>query len=188
MTWLLHLVLNTPLASPEPSAQELRALEAGRVVVRSDTGRGGSSGLSMRLVEATAERIWQVVLDFDAYVDFLPYVTASWTEGTPQSLGSGRYRWGMELTTRGVTTRYRVDCHREDKGMLDWAMTPVGVSPMRGSTGSWQVLPWDQQRVLLVYVATVDTAWWVPPSVHRQAADRGLSGIVELVAQQAEER
>lgn len=187
MTWLLHLVLSTPLASPEPNAAELRALEAGRVVVRSDTGRGGSMGLSMRLVQASAERIWEVVLDFDGYVDFLPYVTASWTEGTPTQLGEGRYRWGMELTTRGVTTRYSVDCRRAE-GELDWTMSPVGASPMRSSTGSWRVVPWDAQRVLLVYVATVDTAWWVPPSVHRQAADRGLSGIVDLVAQQAEAR
>ncbi len=187
MTWLLHLVLSSPLASPEPSAVELQQLEAGRVVVRSDTARGGSTGLSMRLVEATAEQIWAVVLDFDGYVDFLPYVTASWTESGPAELGPGRYRWGMELTTRGVTTRYRVDC-RGAEGELDWTMRPVGASPMRSSTGSWRVLPWDAHRVLLVYVASVDTAWWVPPSLHRQAADRGLSGIVELVAQQAEDR
>ena len=187
MTWLLHLVLNTPLASPEPSVAELEQLEAGRVVVRSDTARGGSTGLSMRLVAAAPERIWAVVLDFDGYADFLPYVTASWTEARPEQLGPGRYRWGMELTTRGVTTRYSVDC-RQAEGELDWTMSPVGVSPMRGSSGSWRVLPWDAQRVLLVYLASVDTAWWVPPSVHRQAADRGLSGIVELVAQQAEDR
>jgi len=138
----------------------------------------------MVLVASGAEDVWAVIEDFDAYVEFLPYVTSSELLAGPEELGEGRYRWAMELTARGIVTRYVTESVREGDSMR-WEMQPEGNSPMTRSTGSWSVTSWDERRVLLTYTAKADTAWWVPVFVHKKAADAGLPVMVRLVAERA---
>ncbi|MCP4809255.1 MAG: hypothetical protein GY913_12375 [Proteobacteria bacterium] len=178
MTWLA-LVLGAR-ATVTPTPAERARLEAGQVVVRVDTARGGSNGLSMMVVEAAADEVWQVIIGFDAYVEFLPYVTASTLRSDS---GDGRYGYDIELTTRGIVTRY-AGTAVHDGDTLSWELQPVGVSPMRKSSGSWRVQDLDG-RTLLIYRAEAETAWWLPSSVHRKAADAGLPTMVRLVGERA---
>lgn len=138
----------------------------------------------MILVEASSAEVWAVIEGFGAYVEFLPYVTASYVLASPDELGEGTWRWGMELTAKGVVTRYVTDARR-DGDVMTWEMQPEGSSPMRRSAGSWEVRAWDADRVLLIYRAQADTAWWIPVFVHRKAADAGLPAMVRLVAARA---
>lgn len=183
MGWLAFL-FGTQAASA-PTEAEKSALERGEVVTRQATNRGGSEGTSMVLVDATTDEVWTVVEDFGAYVEFLPYVTASELLAGPDALGEGTWRWSMELTAKGVVTRFVTESRREGD-VMTWAMTPASTSPMRRSTGSWEIQPWDAERVLLIYRAQADTAWWVPVFVHKKAADAGLPTMVRLVGERAE--
>ena len=181
MRWLAFLL---GAQAGELSSSERAALERGEIVLRQETARGGSEGSSSVLVEATAQEVWSVIEDFDAYVEFLPYVTASSLLEGPEELGEGRFRWQMELTAKGLVTRYVTDAHRDGE-VMTWEMRPDGSSPMKRSTGSWRVSEWDDRRVLLTYTAQADTAWWIPVFVHRKAADAGLPVMVRLVAERA---
>lgn len=179
-----------PPPNLEITSEERVLLEAGQVVYRSDLAREGSSGLSMVLVNTPAKDVWEVVLDFDSYVLFLPYVTASWSElREPLHAGVTRLRWGMELTTKGVVTRYAVEGRLHSPGgYMTWEMVPVGSSPMSRATGYWMSSAWDDGRTLLIYSVDVETAWWLPISVHRKAADRGLPATVALFGRRAEKQ
>ncbi|MCB9762294.1 MAG: SRPBCC family protein [Alphaproteobacteria bacterium] len=171
------------------TAEERDSLAQGGVVHRAEQGEAGSAGISVCLADAPPQRVWATITDFDAYVDFLPYVTASWLEtaGAPVD-GVAVWRWGMELTTKGVVTRYAVESRlRQAEGYMTWEMVPRGTSPMARATGFWQTRPWADapQRTLVLYGASVETAWWLPSPIHRKAADRGLPTMVTLIAARA---
>jgi ribosome-associated toxin RatA of RatAB toxin-antitoxin module len=169
------------------SEPERSALESGQVVYRKELGQDGSSGLSMVLVDAPPQQVWGVILDFDAYVEFLPYVTSSWTEPRRPEDSPDLHHWGMELTTRGVVTRYAATTVMAPSGCdATWEMVPTGYSPMSKARGWWRTQPWGDGRTLLIYSADVETSWWLPSVVHQKAADRGLPAMVVLVGRRAE--
>lgn len=168
-------------------AQERSALEAGEMVVRQGHEDRGSMGTAMVLVDGTVEESWAAILDFDNYVRFLPYITASWSESTDRSAPDNALRWGVELTTKGVVTRYRVDClMHSEQGYMAWEMRPVGYSPLAASHGWWRVESWadDPSKTLMIYQVRVETAWWLPERVHRLAADQGLGTMVSQMRRQ----
>lgn len=184
-SFLMGIASASTVDQPPPALElqdaELEALQEGQVVTRQELARGGSAGLAMMLVDATPDHVWDVILDVDRYVEFLPYVTSSWlVSDDPAAL-----KWGMELTTKGVVTRFNASgvLHR-DEGYLAWEMRPVGSSPLRASRGWWRVETVDS-RTLLVYQADVQTAWWIPTRTHQKAASRGLPTLVSLMAARA---
>lgn len=164
-----------------PTTEEAAQLKAGATVVRQDTARGASSGVAMAWVEAPPEKVWAVILDFDAYVEFLPYVTSSKSTMTR----SGQRGAELELTTKGYVTRYhQVIADHRSQGYLTFQMRPLGWSPLRTSSGWWRVTPWEGGS-LVVYSVDVATAFYLPKSTHDKAAAVGLPRMVELVADRA---
>lgn len=178
-----------PAPPLELTDAERARLDAGEVVWRADLNKGGSAGRSMVLVRASEEQVWDVILNPDDYVLFLPYVTASWAEPGGSDRAQATLRWGMELTTKGVVTRYAVESRPAPSitgRTMRWEMIPSGASPMSRATGYWMSLPWGDGRVLLVYAVDVETAWWLPVMIHQTAADRGLPTTVALFGRRAE--
>ncbi len=189
MTWLVAIALaasDWDVLPPRtaPSAAELGQLRAGSAVYRSTLERGLSTGLAFAVAEASVAEVWEEVLDFDAYVQFMPYVTASRTA----SVQGDRIDWQMELTTMGVVTRYLVENHRyPEQDVLTWNMQPRGGTPLLGASGWWRVEPFegDPDRTLIVYGTSVEVSWWVPMALHDKAASR-LPTMVELIRDRAE--
>lgn len=177
--------------TPDPTPEEIHQLLTGQTVYRHGQAHDASTGLSMALSRASSEAVWSVILDFDGYVRFLPYVSASWVESREQLEGGMvRTLWGMELTTRGVVTRYSVESrYVPGARLMRWEMVPRGASPMARAHGYWTTGPWvgEAGRTLVVYGADVATAWWLPGPIHRKAADKGLPQIVGLVSARAEQ-
>lgn len=190
------LLLSAALASPPPQPPpveltliETRLLRRGSTVYRHIREEGRERGASFTLVDATPAEIWPHVLDVDAYVSFLPYVTASRDVSQHQEGAQVVSDSTLEFTTRGITTHYDLQ-HRWLPGVdtVAFTMSPVGRSPMRGSTGWWQAEPWaeDPTKTLLSYHVDVELAWWIPRKYRRTSAIYGLSVITDLVGRQAE--
>lgn len=180
--WASLTTATTPdwdLAPPSvaPSAEEAGVLLAGQTVVRQDTNRGASRGVAMAFVRAPVDQVWEVVLGFDDYIYFLPYVT------TCKAVPGGAE---FELTTKGVVTYYTMSIadHRE-LGYVTFETRPVGWSPMSRSTGWWRVMPWEG-GTLLMYSVDVATAWYLPKATHDKAAAIGLPKMVTMVAARSE--
>lgn len=138
---------------------------------------------------ATVEALWAVVDDIDAWVAFLPYVTESSVETRGLRDGAVTTEARFALTTKGLTTRYRLHHAREDGAdRVDFAIAPLGVNPLRAAEGAWTVTPWSATERVLCYAVDADVHGWVPERVAERAARTGPPRFVTLVARRAEER
>jgi ribosome-associated toxin RatA of RatAB toxin-antitoxin module len=178
------------LAEPPPiatfAADESAALARGELIVTVDSGQGGFAAI---VVDAPIDEVWAQVVDFDRYVDFLPYVTASHTDRVDEAGDHTTIDCSLELTTRGVVTRYSVrNAWYRDQGWMAFAMLPGPGNPLDAATGWWRVapLPDDPRRTLLMYSIDVNAAWWVPGFIRAKATDRAVPTVAKLIARRAE--
>ncbi len=138
---------------------------------------------------ATFDALWAVVDDIDAWVAFLPYVTESTVTTRGLREGTVTTEARFALTTKGLTTRYKLRHARpEDADRVEFAIAPVGVSPLRAAEGAWTVTEWSATERLLCYAVDVDVHGWVPDRVAERAARNGPPRLVTLVARRAEQR
>ncbi len=138
---------------------------------------------------ATVDGLWAVVDDIDAWVAFLPYVTESAVTTRSLRDGTATTEARFALTTKGLTTRYRLRHAREGgTDRVDFAIAPVGVSPLRAAAGAWTVTSWSATERVLCYAVDVDVHGWVPDRVAERAARTGPPRLVTLVARRAEQR
>lgn len=177
------------IAVTEWTAAELAALGRGEAVARhwSET-RGRSRGLAATLVSAPSANVWRQIVSFDAYVEFMPYVTASWVSSWTEEAEYTHILAGYHLTTMGITTRYRLDNRwYADRGVMLFDVAPDGSGPIVSGDGWWRVSPWRRAagKVLLEYTVDMGMQWWVPGSLERKAADR-LPVVVRLIKRRAE--
>lgn len=178
-----------PRSETSWTAAEVAALERGEAISRHwRDADGRARGLGAVLVRAPANAVWKVVVDIDAYVEFMPYVTASYVTRWDEAPDHTRILAGYHLTTLGVTTRYRLD-HRwyADQGYILFDVLPEGSSPISGGDGWWRVRPWKggSDRVILEYSVDMAMHWWVPSVLERKAAGR-LPTVVRLIKRRAE--
>ena len=181
----------TPASIPSITwtAEERATLSGGQPVSRHwrDTD-GRARGLSAAVVSAPAPSVWAQVVDLDAYVKFLPYVTASHTDRVEPRGDHTLIIGGYQLTTMGVTTRYRLDNRwYVDRDVLVFDIASEGAGPIDTGDGWWRVTPWEGPggQVLLEYSVDLAMRWWVPSFLERRAADR-LPVLVRLMKQRAE--
>lgn len=179
-----------PLASHSQTSwtpTERAALDRGEAVSRhwSDS-KGRARGMSAVVVQAPSEALWKVIVDFDAYVEFFPYVTASYLTRWEEARDHTHILAGYQLTTMGVTTRYRLDNRwYPDKGVMVFDVVPEGTGPISAGDGWWRVSPWGAGQVLLEYSVDMAMQWWVPSMLERKAASR-LPTVVRLTKRRAE--
>lgn len=173
------------------SAAEQAVLARGDAVARHwSEGRGRSRGLSAILVAAPPSLVWRQIVEFDAYVEYMPYVTASWVSSWTEEAEYTHIVAGYHLTTMGITTRYRLDNRwYPDRGVMVFDVAPDGSGPIVSGDGWWRVSGWPAApgKVLLEYTVDMGMQWWVPGSLERKAADR-LPVVVRLIKRRAEQR
>ena len=171
------------------NASERAVLSRGEPVARHwRDSSGRARGLSAVVVSAPAEVVWKQIVDIDAWVEFLPYVTQSYTSLWEEEAEYTHILAGYQLTTMGVNTRYKVDNRwYADQGVMVFQVTPEGSGPISGGDGWWRVSPWPGARgqVLLEYSVDMSMQWWVPSMIERKAADR-LPTVVRLIGRRAE--
>lgn len=169
------------------TSTERAALDRGEAVSRhwSDS-KGRAKGMSAVVVNTSADALWRVIVDFDAYVEFFPYVTASYTTRWEEAADHTHILAGYQLTTMGVNTRYRLDNRwYPDRGVLMFEVLPEGSGPISTGAGWWRVSPWSKGSVLLEYSVDMATQWWVPSVLERKAASR-LPTVVRTTKRRAE--
>jgi ribosome-associated toxin RatA of RatAB toxin-antitoxin module len=168
---------------------ERSALQAGEVVYRYERWGVLDGGVAAIVVDAPADIVWKHIVDYDDYVRFLPYVTASSTDNVVRGLDTVIYDCSMELTTKGIVTRYQVrNWHFPDRGYMTFRMLPMAGNPLDSATGYWRLEAFDGDpaRTILAYRIDIDTSWYVPAFLKNRAADRGLPTVARLIAREAE--
>ena len=172
------------------TAEEAAALNRGEAVARHwKDASGRYQGLSAVPISAPSSVIWHQIVDFDAYVEFMPYVTASWVSSWTEEADCTRIVAGYHLTTKGYVTRYRLDNRwYPDKSVLVFNVSPESTGPLTSGDGWWRVSPWNGGgKLLLEYSVDMGMQWWVPGALERKAADR-LPLVVRLMKRRSEDR
>lgn len=150
---------------------------------------GRQYGRAAVRVRAPADAVWGAVLDYDNYVRFLPYVTAS-AETSRGPTGAGeRVQATYDITVKGMVTHFALDSElRRDDGVVAFTLSSNEGGAVDAGQGWWRLTPWtgEPNVWLLEYGVDLGLRWWVPGFVERKAADRGLPVLVRQMARQAE--
>ncbi|MBN2798103.1 MAG: hypothetical protein JXX28_03070 [Deltaproteobacteria bacterium] len=190
MALLLGVAVAAAVPPPPPfhlDPDDIALLSEGGRISRSHKDGEAELGLSASLVRGDPAAVWREIADYDRYVAYLPYVTASQRIGEEERDGHPVILARLELTTRHLTTRYTLD-HHQGPDFVWFELRSVSGSPVRAAEGWWTLTPWepDPTRLLLAYQVRVETAWYVPAALKQRAADLGLNRFAGLVAQQVE--
>lgn len=168
--------------------EECARLDAGEAVSREEPWQERTGIVAAILIDAPAEVVWRQVIDYDAYVQFMPYVTASSTDKVIAANDHTDIDCSMELTTKGFVTRYDVRNHwYPDEGFMQFELLPSHAGPLKHADGYWRVEPWqkDPSRTMLAYRLDVELPWYVPAFAWDMASNR-LPRVVHLLAKRAE--
>ncbi|MNX96992.1 Polyketide cyclase / dehydrase and lipid transport [compost metagenome] len=163
-----------PEAGLDLSAREVKAVEQGEVVVRLRNTHESTlkDVLCVGLVKATADRIWNVLIDYDRYDKIFKGILKTDTrskEGPVEDHYSLLdYPWPM--ADRWVVNRIT---HAADRRSITWHRVDGTVKEV---VGSWHLVP-DGDETLVIYKVRLDPgiplipAWAIDWGTQRVAPD-----------------
>ena len=187
---MVLVLVSVANAAPELPLDPTQRSELDSAAHRVGPERQRRAGLGARVVDAPIGAVWDRILDFAAYADFYPYVTRSSLDARTTEDGHPVYVCSMNLTTKGLTTRYTLtsELHDED-GWMAFDVVPKGKGPVQAAHGWWRLEPWegDSDRTLVTYTLTVDPDWWVPDFVGSLAARRAIPLVLDALAHRVDE-
>lgn len=189
---LLSLLLPTvAFADPNPevpslSADQVERLQAGEVLI--DVIRlEGMVGDVMGVIEAPTAAVLEVIVDYDSYTDFMPYMVAWELQGQEGEFQTFR---GVTDTPWPMDDRYFVvrcwSGPREIDGIQalvsTWDYVP-DTGNIADSEGYWLLLPWGEhgQHTLLRYYLLNDMGTWIPDFLMEWASGNLLPDTITAI-------
>jgi coenzyme Q-binding protein COQ10 len=150
-----------PAAVPGPitkklSASELNRVKKGEIILRSSTASDTSSGAgyAVGLVNATPEKIWKTILDYDKYALFMPRVTHC-----KRTLRQGNRIDSDFVLDMGIANvRYSIiHTLRSSKNRLTWVLDKTKEADyVTKTTGYWQLEEISPGVTLVEYNVEID--------------------------------
>mgnify|MGYP001404786726 CR=1 FL=1 len=139
-----HRGLLTPItSSPTPvvlTAAERASLEAGKHVERHTKGDSGGSGVAIQYIRASPEVIWQTILSYHRYKDWVKNVVKC---SVYKREGDDLYV-DMQTSVFGFKSRvFTKNVIRKDEGYMAWTLDYDRKSDVNDLVGYWRVDPVD---------------------------------------------
>jgi hypothetical protein len=178
----------SPALSRELSDRQRQSLERGEVVVLDVLPPGGQpraaqGGTALGVVNAPAEEVWRVLVDYPRHSGLYPRVTASEVLEADPGHALVRYVVGLGPFSFGFHVDNYPDAGRR---RLDWHLAAGRTNQLfRRSWGYWQI-DGRQEGVLLTYAMAAETV--LPAFLTRGAERDGLVDTVKAVRERAERR
>ena len=138
-----HRGLLTPItSSPTPvvlTAAERASLEAGKYVERHSKGEDGGSGVAIQYINASPEVIWQTILNYPRYKDWVKNVVnvSVYKRDGDASMSTCRPRIWLQVA--GLHEEHRA----KDRGYMAWTLDYDRKSDVSDLVGYWRVVPVD---------------------------------------------
>jgi hypothetical protein len=171
----------TELTASE-QAQLLRG-EAVRRQIRSDSG---GRGVAIMDIAAPPEKIWEVIVDYKGYPNWIDDLESTKVYGGDRATG---YNVQFELSVFGMDIIYFIDHDLfPAKGLLTWQLDYSRESDIDDSTGYWLVYPATDHpgHTRLEYSVDLRLKGWVPGIVENMLAKKGLTLATSWVKKQSE--
>ncbi len=132
-------------------------------------------------IDASPERVMEVITDFAAYPRFLPDMRAV------EVLESGADRWVARFTLHVIRDLvYTLELTRPDPLRLSWSQVEGVFS---ANDGGWELEPLDEgRRTRATYTLDVRVGMFVPGSIVRSLLDQSLPDTLARFKDEAERR
>ncbi len=181
----------------ELSKEEWKELREGEVVTKNyiyTTPEGKQAGMAKGIILANLppQAIWNVLLDFEHYADFLPSLKST---KILKRFPDGSV-WLLHVL-KIVFVKIKYVCKLtpvefpDGSKLLQWKEVKVpGIkNDLKDTTGFWEVIPIDNgQKTILTYTAFVDTGWAVPGWVQKWLTRKQLPKVLKGTVEEAEKR
>lgn len=132
---LIAPITSAPAAvalSPEEEAR----LQAGEAVLRQRQGDSGGAGVAVQLIEAPAAVVWDTILRYDKYDDWVKNVTSATIYRSEGEV----FHLDMQLSILGFKSgMYTVNTVRRDQGYMSWTLDYDRRSDVDDNVGYWRV-------------------------------------------------
>ena len=175
-----------PPPYPQFSPEEIAKLERGETVLREEqfndtSGHRVGRGVAYIVINASPEKIWDVILDYDHYAEFYPNVNmAKITKREQDHI----YVYFVLNALGMIKIEYNVDhtFHKEEN-RLTWKMDQTKDNDFKETIGFWQIWPRADGKSLVCYSVYVETGRWIPGFLQKAVDSLGITGwALEKVA------
>ena len=184
-----HKGVGERFRNPQPtalSAEEAQVLSSGKAVRRQVRSDSGGRGIAIMDIKADPEKIWDVIVDYKGYPNWIEDLDRTQIYGGDKASG---YLVEFELGVFGMDITYFIDHDfYPDKGYLSWQLDYSRESDIDDSTGYWLVYPSPDNpgHSRLEYSVDLRLKGWIPGVVENMRANKGLTMATAWVKKQAE--
>lgn len=177
MIWMsVALAGSMATSKPTPvalgSGDEAKLLAGEAVLRQAQTSGDAGHAVAVQYVNAPAEIVWDVLLDYDAYPQ---RVDGCEQTDVYEKVGNDWYVWFEVSLPLGITSEYATknSIHRDD-GWMAWELDPRRDSPVNVNTGYWLVTELSPTLTRLDYATEMQIPG-VPSFVVKYLAKGALS-------------
>jgi hypothetical protein len=173
-------------AIPSLSADQVERLNAGDILVEVINGEVAIAD-TIAVVDAPAQAILDVLVDFNHYVDFMPDTAESAIVGEDGEyyLCQGETETPWPMRNRDWTVRAWAGPQEVD-GMSvlisNWKYVPDSGN-LEDTEGYWLLLPWgdDGEKTLVRYYLVADIGTWLPDFLLNWATENNLPATLRAI-------
>ena len=139
----------------------------------------GASMITLRV--APADRVFDIIVDYDRYAEFLPEVKEA--RSADRRGNEVDVHYGIDLVKRIHYTLHMVE---ERPRSVRWSF--VRGELMRDNKGSWTLEPTPDGKTRATYTIEVGVGPLVPRSIVNALVDQSLPKMLEAFKKRAEKR
>lgn len=128
-----------------------------RMGQKGGTSRGG--GTVLVLAHRPADRIWEHLLDYADYAEYLPRVRKV------EKYLEEEDRIGLRLTARIVVrtiVQHVINTIDPDTRTITWALDHTRENDIRDTRGAWILVPHGGDKTVIIYAIDIDMGWRLP--------------------------
>ena len=131
------------------------------------------------IIDAPADRVFDIIVDYDRYAEFLPEVKEA--RSADRRGNEGDVHYGIDLVKRIHYTLHMVE---ERPRSVRWSF--VRGELMRDNKGSWTLEPTPDGKTRATYTIEVGVGPLVPRSIVNALVDQSLPKMLEAFKKRAE--
>jgi coenzyme Q-binding protein COQ10 len=177
LTFFISFFIMTTIAMAD---DELAILKSGKPIVREDTSSSKGETELIFLVKSSPEKIWDVLVDYEKYPEFMPI----------EKIKIRSHTKDVDIVYIQPEAPPLVDISYELKRNYNkdsWKITFERVSgKIKSINGWWKLEPYDSHYTKVMYVTHVDIGIPVPKFVTDYFAKGSLYKMAEAVKKRVE--
>jgi coenzyme Q-binding protein COQ10 len=133
------------------------------------------------VINVTAEKLFDVIVDYEKYPEFLPEVKKTKVEAGQGAIKEVTYN--VDIKAKVITYTLRHTAERPSK--LSWTM--IKGEMMKGNDGAWTLKPGPQPgTVEATYTIDLKLSSLVPGFIEKALAESSLPGLLQNFKARAE--